>query len=227
MIGAIENAIIARIASANRLGLLGYKLKTVDSYDGVLDDPDSAKRAIAAMPAAYVSLIEEKPVRATGNGKWQVVAEFFVAVCATSKRNEADRRHGAAGAVGVYQMAHDVRTLLTDQGLGLDVSRVEYVRTRPVRLAWLNDLGISALAVDLRVPYELLAAPDIGTAANDPAGTIPASAAAGGAGNSNNGGTTLLGALNTAAGITDFNLVHADWQAPLAKTDTINLEEPA
>jgi phage gp37-like protein len=210
MIVAIEDAFVDRIRSASECGLLGYRLKTVDLYGGLFDDADEVKRAIPNMPAAWVFFLDEKPERVTGNGKWEMGAEFSVLVATTSKRNESDRRHGTAGAVGVYQMARDARTLLTDQTLGLDIGRVEFTRTRPVRLSWMTALGVSALGVDFKVSYELLAAPDAGAAA----------LAAGIA----EGNPTLMAAMNRAAGITDFALVQADWQAPLNLSATVYLE---
>jgi phage gp37-like protein len=210
MIAAIELAIIERIRSATEGGVLGYKLKAIQSYDGLLADEEEVKRLKPSLPAALVFFLEEKPAREIGNGKWVVEVEFTVLAVATSKHNESSRRHGAAGAPGIYQMAADIRTLLVDQRLGLDIGYIEFIRSRSVRLSWLSQLEVTAMGVDFKTTYSLVAAPDAGAAAL-PAGQT---------------GETLLAAMNRAAGITDFTAVHVDWTAPRPSAETIDLEAP-
>ncbi len=210
MIGEIETAIVTRILSASSGGHLGYKLKTVASYGGQFDSDQELKKALPGMPGAWVTLLRDRKDREIVNGLWRMKAEFAIIVAATSKRNEAARRHGAAGAVGVYQIARDIRILLADQKLGLEMDYLtpEGARTFPLAVAEANSVGI--LAVEFSTTYQLMGSPDIPTAALPP----------------HTADDTLLAGLNRAAGVTDFALAHVDWDAPLAKSDDVTLERP-
>lgn len=120
IISGLEDAIIARITDHAGLGAgkLGYKL-TVGSYGGEFDSDQDLERASLKFPCALVLLKEiGRGVQAGASQKVQLTYTVFVA--AQNRRNERARRQGAAGTVGSYQIAWDVRQLLKMQMLGYD-----------------------------------------------------------------------------------------------------------
>lgn len=208
MIGTIETAVLARLRSASTTGLLGYRLKNIESYGGEFDGPEELKRVLSGLPGAFVVFLGDEQTGDRGNGCWMMRPTFAVLVAAQNKRNEASRRQGAVGDVGSYQMALDVRTLLANQTLGLNIEPLTPLKIRPFPLAKTDQHAVSILAVEFRTGYVLEGAQDALTA------TLPATL-------KNN--QALLPALMEAAGVTDFKTAAVDWE-PSPMTDTIDLE---
>lgn len=209
MIGTIEAAIVERLRSANAIGLLGYRLKTVASYGGEFDSDEDFKKIAAGLPGAWVVFRDEDQIEDRGNGSWLMRPTFSVLVAASNQRNEAARRHGAAGEVGTYQMAADIRTLLANQRLGLEIGYLEPNKTRSFPVARPGGVPVSIVACEFRTTYLAIGAPDA-SAATLPADLDPA--------------LGVIAAMGRAAGLTDFAGIDADWQTPLPAADTLTLE---
>lgn len=223
MIGAIENAIVARLKSASDLGLLGYSLKTVESYGGEFDADELAKAA-AKLPGAFVLFLGDEQQRAVSDGRWEMKGTFAVLVGAKNKRNEAARRHGGQGQgeVGSWQMARDARTLLADQRLGLEIGYLVPTKMQPLPLARVGNDPLSLVTVEFETTYTLTGAPDAQAATGADGAALPPGALPPGL----DPAAGLLANMGRAAGITDFAGLDADWDAPKPTTDTIDLETP-
>lgn len=203
MIGTIEAAIVERIASAAKAGLLGYRLKTVDSYGGEFDDKDLAKIA-NLLPGAWVMLKGEEQLAEQSNGAWKMRATFVVIVGARNQRNQAAQRHGALGDVGSYQIARDVRALLTNQTLGLEIDPLAPWRTQPFPLARAANLSVSLIACEVRTEYLVPGLSDATRATLD-----------------RQEGETLADALERLSTLAPLRTLTADWDTPLPCADTL------
>lgn len=160
MIGEIEDAIVKRIqdAAAAAPGF-GYKLATVASYGGHLDDPDLAQ-VIRAFPAVWVTYAGgPKPVKANASGsKWKTGATFAVMCGSRNIRGERATRQGVTAAgvikeVGVYQMLEDVSRILKHQDLGLPIYRLVPGATRTLYNTRLGSNGMAVFAREFHTMY--------------------------------------------------------------------------
>lgn len=152
MIDQIEDAIIARIkAAASATPGLGYRLATVESYGGELDDDLAA--VVRKFPAVWVTFAgsgKSKPV-ATARNKWITPATFAVMVGARNVRGERATRQGmkvggVLKEVGVYQMLQDISLLLINNDLGLPISHLKPGATRTLYNTKLNGQALAVFA---------------------------------------------------------------------------------
>jgi len=160
MIGLIENAILARLKAASDTDVLGYRLRTVESYGGQFADDDKLNRLVQ-FPAAYAVYLGSRPLGETGAYDQQL-ATFAVIVAATNMRNEAATRHGASGDVGTYQMISDVQGLLKRQDFGLDIGGLTLGPVRSLFSGVIETRRTSVFAVEFTTTYS--DASDIDTA---------------------------------------------------------------
>lgn len=121
MIAIIETAIIDLIKATP----LPYKLATVASYGGELDD--ELENVVRSFPAVWVTFSGGAKPERTGNRTWRVPCTFSVLCGVRSPRSEQATRHGltlngVAVEVGVYQMLADVRSLLLNSDLGMSIA---------------------------------------------------------------------------------------------------------
>lgn len=144
---ALEDAVIARIKSAQGLG---YKLATVESYGGQLDDLEMAVRAF---PAVYVTLAGGGKPKALGAEKWYCPLLLTVFVGSRNVRGERETRHGATGAVGSYQMRTDVRDLLIGQDLALEIEALKPGQQRTLFNVKLQHAAVSVLAQEFHTAF--------------------------------------------------------------------------
>lgn len=115
----IEIAILTRLFSASKAGILGYQLRTIESYAGQLDDEDAFAQFGGQFPAALVSFGGANPAAVLGNG-WRMRARFSVLAVSTRLMNDRAARFGCGGDyVGAYQIGRDIKDLLAGQSLGL------------------------------------------------------------------------------------------------------------
>lgn len=206
MIGTIEAAMVERIESAAKAGLLGYPLKHVDSYADEFNTKDLGTIA-NLLPGAWVVFQGGDLLEMQGNGVWKMRGTFAVIVGARNQRNQAAQRHGAAGDVGSYQIARDVCALLANQTLGLEIDPLEPYRIRPFPVARGKGLSVSFVASEFRSVFLITGLPDATRATLD-----------------REGEETLAEALARAATLTPLSTLTADWDTPLPCTDTLNLE---
>lgn len=154
MIGPIENAIVARIKAASEANTLGYSLRTIGTYGAEFDaeDDDLIQLIKNQFPAVWVTFLDEA-LQDTGN-KYKIVARFAVLCAARSLRNEQARRHGgAAGEIGSYQIMRDIRALLADQDLGLDIDPLTPLTVRTLFNGGTQDLKASVLTIEFKTAY--------------------------------------------------------------------------
>jgi len=149
MIGAIENAIIAKIQAASDASALGYRFKTVESF-GQTITPDNLRRSTQSFPAALVVFAgEPRPTDGPG-GKTRHSPMFTIFLCQKNRRGDGSSRSGKDGKVGTYQMIEDVRGLLSEQTLGLAIDPIKPGAVRSV----MQDDGPSIYALELHVGYD-------------------------------------------------------------------------
>jgi phage gp37-like protein len=147
VIGEIENAIIETIRNASGMAYL----KTVASYGGQFDD--DIGKVIRAYPAVWVVYAGGgKPVK-VGPDKWRTPANFAVMVAARNVRNEAATRKGDANEVGTYQILKDVRNLIINQDLGLEITRLEPGAVRTLYNTVVNGKALSVFSQEWSTAY--------------------------------------------------------------------------
>lgn len=168
MIGAVEQAIIDRLQAAE--ASLGYRWGAVGSYAGELDDNATALVANGRFPAAWAVYTGRQRAAHPKGDLWRV--GFTVVVAADGGRNEQERRHGAAGRVGAYQLVDDIIDLLDGQTLGLDIVPVEVTGDRTLFNGTARSKRLAVYAIDLTTGW--LAEPPVDAATLDDFATFHA-----------------------------------------------------
>jgi phage gp37-like protein len=116
MIGELEDAVIARIQSAQEQKLWPYKLLTIETYGGqIAEDRQSTFR----FPAVFVSYTGHKTVTTLGERSRIIEVGLVIYIAARNPRNERATRHGDQHEPGSYQIAEDLIALLENQRLGM------------------------------------------------------------------------------------------------------------
>ena len=151
MISAIEEAIKARIAGAG----LPYK-PTVATYGGEFDE--GLESVVRSFPAIWVVFAGDGPGKPLASNRrvWRFPATFAVIVAARNLRSEAATRKGDAAKVGTYAMLRDVRRLLLNQDLGLEIEELAPGRTRTLVNARLKNNAVSAYASEWHTSYDVV-----------------------------------------------------------------------
>lgn len=129
MLAQIEDGILALIRNAAAAAPgLGYKIPSIESYGGELDDLEMLGQAVRKMPAVWVAFAGAGRPAAMGTqkDKWLVPLTFAVMVGARNVRGERFTRRGVTVAgqvreVGVYQLLEDMQLLLMRQDFGLAI----------------------------------------------------------------------------------------------------------
>lgn len=124
----LEDAVIARVKNASDSNALGYRLAHVDSYGGEFDD-ETFFTQFRKFPAVWVTVGGDKPKRISAK-TWECNLTLAVMVGARNVRGERFTRRGAVGEPGTYQLAQDVRDLLTGQDFGRMISALSIGPTR-------------------------------------------------------------------------------------------------
>lgn len=119
MIGELEDAIVARIKAAQAAGLWPYKLLTIDTYGGQIDE---STQSTFRFPAVFVAFTRMKQKQQVGERDRMVVVHLTLYVAARNPRNERATRHGDLHEPGSYQIVEDLLTLLENQRLGLPMA---------------------------------------------------------------------------------------------------------
>lgn len=145
IIADLEDKIIERLkaVSGQGDGKLGYTLD-VASYGGEFDTEQDLAAARVRFPAVRVLLKGMGRGQDIGHGQI-IPITLTVFVAAKNLRNERSRRRGAAGDVGSYQIAWDVRTLLKGQTFGLDLA--EAIVPGDVASVWNGKIQNSAVSL--------------------------------------------------------------------------------
>jgi phage gp37-like protein len=119
MIGELEDAIVARIKSAQEASLWPYKLMTIETYGGqISEDTQSTFR----FPAVFVAFTRLKKLGDLGERSRRARVHLVLYVAARNPRNERATRHGDMHEAGSYQIAEDLIALLENQRLGMPMT---------------------------------------------------------------------------------------------------------
>lgn len=148
---SIEDAVIDRILVASQSNALGYRLAEVTSYGGEFDD-EAFWNQVRRFPAVWVTVGGEKVRRLSAN-RYQCQPTIAVMVGARNVRGEISTRHGSADDVGSYQIADDVRTLLSGQSLGLTIKPLEPGAVRTLFNTRMGREACSVIAVEFATEY--------------------------------------------------------------------------
>ena len=148
MIGAVENAILARLRGTN----FGYKLKA-ETYGGELDDEKSFASVLGNLPGCWVLLKGLGEGEAAAGGR-MVPATYTIFCGAKNLRNEAaSRLGGKMGEVGAYQILLDIRAALKDSRLGLKIDPLIPGRAAPLFSGKLASTMVSLWACDFTTAW--------------------------------------------------------------------------
>lgn len=172
MLAEIEDAIINHIKTTAGAAGFGYKLPTVESYGGELDD--DIAQVVRKFPAVWVAFAGSGRPLAMGThkDKWLVPCTFAVMAGARNVRGERSTRHGLkVGAqiveVGVYQMLEDVRLMLLGQDFGLAIDRLTPGATKTLYNTKLNGQSMAVFAQEWHTKF-VLTQPRVPVDATDP-----------------------------------------------------------
>ncbi len=184
MIGAIENAILARLQAASDSGVLGYQYRTLTTYPEDWSEYLGAEIGKVRAPAAWATFAGWANAAAfDGSRPPFLTAQFGLVLMAENVRNEQATRHGGAGGdaePGSYQLLWDAAALLAGQVLDLDdISPLRIGAARFVTNAQaLAKRKVSMIALQLATDIRLPESPSL------------------------------------AADLADFELFHSNWDVP-------------
>lgn len=157
MIAQIENAVIARLKSAE--AMLGYKWKTAETYPVDWDKFIKEKKGQINAPGFWFGLAGAPrfPTDEDDSGAFtKLECSFGLTVIAQHFGNEEMRRHGnpKQGVIGSYQMMMDCVSLLDGKDLGLDIAKLKFTQLRLVKaIAEINSGKSSMIAAEIRTSF--------------------------------------------------------------------------
>ncbi len=195
VLGTIENALLARLKAASDSGCLGYRLKTLGSWQGQFDEPEALARMAPLFPGVWAIY--------TGGGDeprsqrlWRHHAHWTLVVGTRNLRNAtAGRLGGVPGEVGSYQIVQDVRRVLAGQRFGLEITPVVLGGVTSLWQGPVADQLISLYALDITVGLDL----GVGVPDGWPSDATP--------------GHGLAGATG-GLGVASLTTLHLDWDPP-------------
>lgn len=156
LIAQIEDAMIARLKSAQGLGYVPQVASYGGEFDGELPN------VIRKFPAFWVVLknIGTPKALGTSRDKWMIPLTFAVLAGARNIRGERETRHGGAGEgeVGVYQMLSDAQALLLNQDLGLAIDPFVPGAVHTLYNTKMGGNGLAVFAQEWHSKYVLSAA---------------------------------------------------------------------
>lgn len=120
MIGELEDAIVARIKAAQAAALWPYKLMTIETYGGQIDEH---AQSTFRFPATFVAFTRMKKKGSLGERTRLVDVHLVLYVAARNPRNERSTRHGDMHEAGSFQIAEDLIALLENQRLGMPMTQ--------------------------------------------------------------------------------------------------------
>lgn len=165
MIGATENAMLARLKAAADADVLGYAWRLLETYPDDWDAWFKERKGALNTPAAWVTFAGFTGMDRLDSGGYRARATFGVTVAARNLRNETAARHGHEVAdgqppePGSYQLAMDAIALLGGSDLGLDIDPLEPTRMAPVPVATLfgvRNLSMYAILFETVLPIAQL-----------------------------------------------------------------------
>lgn len=152
MLNELEDAIVKRIKDA--AGQLTYKLPTVESWKGQLEE---GSQATFKYPAVFVTFGEWNETR--GGGRLRNVDISYVIFCASRNiRNELAAREGEVDSdlvvrqAGSYQLAEDVNALVNNQSFDLVRKKLFAVTKKEPMPSKVE--GVSVMAVTIQGTFE-------------------------------------------------------------------------
>lgn len=147
----LEDAVIDRVKSVSDSNALGYRLAHVDSYGGEFDD-ETFFTQFRKFPAVWVTVGGDKPKRISAK-TWECNLTLAVMVGARNVRGERFTRRGSVGEVGTYQLAQDVRDLLTGQDFDRLVSALSIGPSRTLFNTRMGNEARSVFSLEFAATY--------------------------------------------------------------------------
>jgi phage gp37-like protein len=161
MIGAVENAMLARIAAASAAGVIAYRYVTMETWPKAFDEYLSSE--VVRYPACWATFAGAHRIERVARGRSRAHCAFGLVVAAQNLRNEAARRlGGSASEPGSYQMAEDAVRLLQDQTLGLDIDTFQAASILPVEtsdIPKIKQMSLYAVSFETALYYDTDAFP--------------------------------------------------------------------
>lgn len=152
-ISAIELSIINHIEQASKNQLLGYKLPLVASYGGEIEDDNIPSLIRNASPAVWVTNAGENNLDgAVRHPTFELI--FGIVVFCRDSQNESASRFGTLRGVGVYRIINDLKKLLNQQTLGLNISPLEYVSAAPIYKGKLKSHHTTIYGLKFKTTYQ-------------------------------------------------------------------------
>ena len=161
MIGAVENAMLARIAAASAASMVPYTYLTTETWPAKFDHYLESK--VVRYPACWTAFGGAHKVERLARGRWRAHCVFGLVVASENLRNEEATRHGGTTAeVGSYQLAVDAVRLLAGQSLGLDIDALEPTSILPLEvsdLPKLRQVSLYAVSFDTGLYFDIEPSP--------------------------------------------------------------------
>jgi phage gp37-like protein len=146
VLGALEDAIVARLA-----GAFGARVREVDHKPDRLD-AEELSRILTMAPACYVALLG-LPRRGVPQGVW--IAQYGIYCVAQNASGERARRRGDAVTIGGYEMAELALRMLDDWAPAEAAGAVEIASIENLYAAAFEKAGRSVYALVAEIPVEL------------------------------------------------------------------------
>lgn len=147
----LEDAVINRVKTASDSNALGYRLASIGSYGGEFDD-ETFFTQFRKFPAAWVTVGGDKPKQISAK-VWECNLSLAVMVGTRNVRGERFTRQGSVGEPGSYQLAQDVRDLLTGQDFDRMVSALAIGPLRTLFNTKQGNEARSVLALEFSARY--------------------------------------------------------------------------
>jgi phage gp37-like protein len=136
----IENAIINKLKSSN----MGDYCKKIDSYQIEAGDIEEQIRIFAGqLPCALIVYAGTPEFIHSMSGVQDMPMTFSILLCAQSLRGKGEARRGH---VGTYQMIDDLRKILTNNQVGLNIDPLIPTKVEPE----INTKNFSAYSMEFK-----------------------------------------------------------------------------
>jgi phage gp37-like protein len=158
VIGELEDALVARILAAQAAGLWPYKLMTVETYGGQIDE---SVQSTFRFPAVFVAFKGWKKRASLGARGRLILVQLVLYVAARNPRNERSTRHGDMHEPGSFQIAEDLVALLENQRVGMPMTTAlsaEEIETLFIARKSDGANGESILAISMECEFAWTAA---------------------------------------------------------------------
>lgn len=136
-IDEIEAAIIKTIKDASDNNSLGYKIPLVTTYAGEVDDANMPNLLKGRSPAVWVTFHGEDDSGKICNNP-DNAAYFDILVYVRNPASPKAASSGTLNSTGINQIVADIKKLLIENSLNLEIEPLKFIRTDPIYKARMN-----------------------------------------------------------------------------------------